>query len=135
MGSDDAQDAGRSRRRTRSPALPCCLLTLLFATISFATIATARRPATVDSIGPALILRNRAGIEVHILPTGASIQRLFMPGHDGTSEDVVLGFDGEGPYTDGTSPYFGAVVGSGYLPEHGPNVSLNTWLYPASTHD
>ena len=58
-----------------------------------------------------LVLRNKAGIEVHLLQTGASIQRLLLPDRDGKLADVVLGFDEEARYSDGTSPYFGAIVG------------------------
>ena len=39
----------------------------------------------------AVVLRNKAGMEVHILPTGASIQRLMVPDREGKLEDVVLG--------------------------------------------
>ncbi len=58
-----------------------------------------------------LVLRNRRGIEVHLLRTGASIQRLLLPDREGKFADVVLGFDEEGAYSDGRSPYFGAIAG------------------------
>eukprot|EP00887_Chlorella_sp_A99_P003017 scaffold9.g3017.t1 len=59
----------------------------------------------------AIVLKNRSGVEVHVLTLGAVIQRLLLPGEDGSKVDIVLGFDDEYPYRDGTSPYFGAVVG------------------------
>jgi hypothetical protein len=58
-----------------------------------------------------LVLRNRRGIEVHLLRTGASIQKLLLPDRNGKFADVVLGFDEEVAYSDGRSPYFGAIVG------------------------
>ena len=58
-----------------------------------------------------VVLKNKAGVEAHIIPTGAVIQRLLVPDAQGRVADVVLGFDEVEPYGDGTSPYFGAVVG------------------------
>jgi hypothetical protein len=68
---------------------------------------------------PAIVLKNENGMEVHILQTGAVIQRLILPadlGSSGSTQgkksvDIALGFDEEEPYQDGTSPYFGALVG------------------------
>jgi aldose 1-epimerase len=64
---------------------------------------------------PAIVLKNEQGMEVHILQTGAVIQRLILPADlgnpNGKQVDVALGFDEEEPYQDGTSPYFGALVG------------------------
>lgn len=57
-----------------------------------------------------IVLRNSLGVEVHVLRRGAILQRLLLPDKSGAT-DVVLGFDEEGPYKDGTSPYFGALVG------------------------
>ena len=56
---------------------------------------------------------SNGGLEMHVLPTGAVIQRLFVPDKSGRHADVVLGFDDAdaAAYTDGTSPYFGAIVG------------------------
>ncbi|CAL5219554.1 g1409 [Coccomyxa viridis] len=60
---------------------------------------------------PTHILQGPGGLEVHIRPLGAVIQRLIVPDRDGNLEDIVLGFDDMEPYADGRSPYFGAVVG------------------------
>ncbi|GAB4816199.1 hypothetical protein N2152v2_003245 [Parachlorella kessleri] len=57
------------------------------------------------------VLKNKAGVEVHILSVGAIIQKLIVPDRDGNLEDIALGFDEVAPYKDGTSPYMGAVVG------------------------
>ena len=43
-------------------------------------------------LGP-IVLQNAEGMQVHILPTGATIQRLIVPNQQGVAEDVVLGFD------------------------------------------
>lgn len=58
-----------------------------------------------------IVLKNSNGVEVHILAAGAVIQRLYVPDRLGKLEDIVLGFDNSEPYLDGTSPYFGAIVG------------------------
>lgn len=47
---------------------------------------------------------------MHILPLGATIQRLEVPDRHGRLDDVVLGFDGAESYLT-SSAYFGAVVG------------------------
>lgn len=45
-----------------------------------------------------VVLRNAAGVEVHVLRRGAIIQRLLVPDAAGQVADVVLGFDAEEPY-------------------------------------
>eukprot|EP00216_Chloropicon_sp_CCMP2111_P002025 CAMPEP_0198235658 /NCGR_PEP_ID=MMETSP1446-20131203/1539_1 /TAXON_ID=1461542 ORGANISM="Unidentified sp, Strain CCMP2111" /NCGR_SAMPLE_ID=MMETSP1446 /ASSEMBLY_ACC=CAM_ASM_001112 /LENGTH=366 /DNA_ID=CAMNT_0043916953 /DNA_START=31 /DNA_END=1131 /DNA_ORIENTATION=- len=60
---------------------------------------------------PTYVLKNAQGVEVHIRALGALIQKLILPDKHGCRSDVVLGFDSLGPYEDGTSPYFGVVVG------------------------
>ncbi|EFN50643.1 hypothetical protein CHLNCDRAFT_55668 [Chlorella variabilis] len=62
-------------------------------------------------MGGSITLRNPHGLEVVVLLRGAIIQSLRVPDTDGNVEDVVLGFDEEAPYKDGTSPYMGALVG------------------------
>ena len=39
------------------------------------------------------MLRNAAGVEVHVWPVGAAIQKLVVPDRAGRLADVVLGFD------------------------------------------
>jgi aldose 1-epimerase len=63
---------------------------------------------------PAIVLKNKNGMEVTILQTGAVIQNIILPAEldpEGKLVDVALGFDELEPYQDGTSPYFGALVG------------------------
>jgi len=50
-------------------------------------------------------------VEVHISPWGATITKLFTPDKRGKIDDIVCGFDSLEPYQDGTSPYFGCIVG------------------------
>eukprot|EP00966_Prymnesium_polylepis_P250777 5798662-Prymnesium_polylepis.1 len=61
------------------------------------------------SYDKAIVLRNAAGAEAHVLLTGAILQRVRVPDRNGNLDDVVLGYDSEAPYL--SSPYFGAVVG------------------------
>lgn len=42
---------------------------------------------------------------------GASILQLYVPGRNGRLDDVVLGCSSLQEYANGTSPYFGAIVG------------------------
>lgn len=44
------------------------------------------------------ILKNRHGVEAHILPYGAIVQKLTVPDRSGRPTDVVLGFDSLTPY-------------------------------------
>lgn len=39
------------------------------------------------------ILSNQNDMQVHILPIGATIQRVIVPNAEGIAEDVVLGYD------------------------------------------
>lgn len=58
------------------------------------------------------VLKNAKGVEVHITPVGAAIQRLLVPDKHRQVADVVLGFDRASTYaTCKPSPYFGAIVG------------------------
>ena len=58
------------------------------------------------------VLSTARGLEVHILPVGAAVQRLYVPDQQGKRADVVLGFDSGEDYLNATkNPYFGATVG------------------------
>ena len=57
----------------------------------------ARRRAQ-DDVGEAHVLRNGNGMELHVLRTGAAVQRLLVPDAAGSLADVVLGFDNETAY-------------------------------------
>lgn len=53
-----------------------------------------------------IVLKNSAGLEVHILRRGAIIQRLLTPSREpGYLADVVLGFDDEQPYKASAEGY------------------------------
>ncbi|KAL0030465.1 hypothetical protein WJX79_007594 [Trebouxia sp. C0005] len=73
-------------------------------------ISGALQTAQTQKLEP-FVLKNRNGIEAHILPYGAIVQKLIVPSRSGSPTDIVLGFDNLTPYQDGTSPYFGALVG------------------------
>src|SRR4051794_584900 len=55
-------------------------------------------------------LTNAHGMEVRAMSYGATIVSLRVPGRDGRSDDVVLGFDALDGYL-APEPYFGAIVG------------------------
>lgn len=40
-----------------------------------------------------VVLKNKHGMEVHLISTGAIVQRLLVPDKHGNILDVVLGFD------------------------------------------
>ncbi|GJP35568.1 hypothetical protein CLOM_g20072 [Closterium sp. NIES-68] len=75
--------------------------------------------AAVDISSPAfssdpavrLFKLQRGGLTAMITNLGATVTSLTVPDARGQLRDVVLGFDTARPYQDGTSPYFGCVVG------------------------
>ena len=85
---------------------------IIFATTLLALLAFQGAPSvpSVAKTNMPIILK-QGDVEVHILQIGAVIQKLIIPDRSGKLADVVLGFDEEEPYRDGTSPYFGAIVG------------------------
>jgi aldose 1-epimerase len=56
------------------------------------------------------ILKNRNGIEVHVINYGGIITHLLAPDKNGKVEDIVLGYDSLGGYLKET-PFFGALIG------------------------
>jgi len=80
-------------------------------------------------------LKSKGGVEVTILKRGAIIQSLKVPGRDGKVADVVLGFDDEEPYKNGTSPYMGAVVGRVANRISGARFTLDQQTYYLATND
>lgn len=56
------------------------------------------------------ILRNGHGLQATVITYGGVLQSLKVPGKDGKSEDIVLGFDDVQGYQSGTA-YFGATIG------------------------
>ena len=65
----------------------CCILAILLAW-----------PAIIASASTPIVLTSFRGLQVHILPIGATIQRLIVPNEDGVAEDVVLGYDDPNRY-------------------------------------
>lgn len=79
-------------------------------------------------------LCNRHGARVHLLPLGATIQRLEVPDRHGRLDDVVLGFDREEAYLT-SSAYFGAVVGRYANRIRGERFSLGEQEFRLSLND
>lgn len=103
MGSEDPLLP--PRRPSAVPYVLCALGLVLFGALGRSRM-NAPAPVSVP-----IVLRNSRGMEVHVLREGGIIQRLLVPSASGALADVVLGFDDLLPYLDGTSPYFGAIVG------------------------
>ncbi|WP_255951492.1 aldose epimerase family protein [Streptomyces odontomachi] len=56
------------------------------------------------------ILR-RAGVQVCVLTYGGIVQSVRVPGREGDTAEITLGFDTLDDYLEHPSPYFGALVG------------------------
>lgn len=56
------------------------------------------------------VLKNKNGVEVHVINYGGIITHLKAPDKNGKLEDIVLGYDSLGGYLRET-PYFGAIIG------------------------
>ncbi len=56
------------------------------------------------------VMKNKNGLEVHVINYGAIITHLKTPDASGKLEDIVLGYDQLQGYLN-SSPYFGAIVG------------------------
>ncbi|XP_066991294.1 galactose mutarotase [Anabrus simplex] len=56
-------------------------------------------------------MSNHNGMVVQIITYGATITSIQVPDRDGSSADVVLGYDNIEGYRSRNNPYFGAVVG------------------------
>lgn len=85
-------------------------------------------------------LKNKQGMEAHILNYGGIIQSLQVPDKNGKIGDVVLGYDSLGGYLT-NSPYFGAMIGRygnriarGHFALDGVTYTLATNNYPNSLH-
>ncbi|KAG0583410.1 hypothetical protein KC19_3G133900 [Ceratodon purpureus] len=68
---------------------------------------------TEECVGDGLFFYTleRGGVRAVFSNWGATLISLCVPDAQGEIGDIVLGFDTLGPYMDGTSPYFGAIVG------------------------
>ena len=80
---------GWSTRQAATAGVLCATCALLVLLLSI------RPPGTKMS---AIVLKNSAGVEVHVLRRGAIVQSLLVPNASGALADVVLGFDEEQPY-------------------------------------
>jgi hypothetical protein len=112
MGSEEAQAAPRrSSHACRRVWTTCTAVSLIAAVLYLVLNLWPSRTPHAPALNGSIVLRNRAGVEVHVLQTGASLHRLLLPDRDGRLADVALGMATERAYADGSSPYFGAVVG------------------------
>lgn len=80
-------------------------------------------------------------IRARISNVGATVISLLVPNKNGVLGDVVLGFDSLDPYLNGTSPYFGGIVGrvanrikDGKFTLHGVQYSLAINNPPNTLH-
>ena len=80
------------------------------------------------------IIIRQGPYEAHILPYGATLQSLWVPGRDGRLYDVVLGYESEEEYRlhDG---YLGAVVGRCANRIAGAAFSLDGTDYPLAANE
>ncbi len=56
------------------------------------------------------VLKNKNGVEVHIIEYGAIITKIITPDQQGIDKDIVNGFSSLDGYL-GEHPYFGAIIG------------------------
>ncbi|KAK3150105.1 hypothetical protein QOZ80_3AG0228250 [Eleusine coracana subsp. coracana] len=68
-------------------------------------------PASSRASSPEFFELDNKRIRVRLTNVGAAVTSLLVPDKNGIFADVVLGFDSLDPYLNGTSPYFGSIVG------------------------
>ncbi len=99
-------------------------------------------PLVVDAIGRTaegyeiarFSLRNTAGLRADVMTYGATLMRLETPDRNGSSQNVVLGFDHLEPYLIGT-PCFGAIVGRYANRIAGARFALDSVAYKLAAND
>ena len=80
------------------------------------------------------VLSNHKGVEAAVITYGAALVSLKVPGRDGASADVVLGYDDLAGY-EADKSFFGATIGRyGNRIAHG-QFSLNGTVYHLPTND
>jgi len=110
---------------------------LLLAAVLAPTIGAAQVPYGKTTAGvpvESYTLRNKQGMEAHIITYGGIITSLTAPDRNGRYADVVLGYDTLAEYEKGKS-YFGALIG-----RYGNRIakgrfSLNGTTYKLATND
>ena len=82
----------------RSAEASCALLV-----VALAVLVCYAHSGTVFDELPILVLNNTNGMQVHLTPVGATIQKLLVPGNTGNTTgsltDVALGYDNITLYT------------------------------------
>src|ERR1700733_8099559 len=79
-------------------------------------------------------LRNRNGMEAHIMTYGGIIVSLKTPDKSGKLDDVVLGYDNLADY-EKRNPYFGALIGRYGNRIANGRFSLNGNTYKVATNN
>ncbi|CAN6465981.1 unnamed protein product [Victoria cruziana] len=64
-----------------------------------------------SSPAPEIFELSNGTLQMKVSNLGATITSLLVPDSKGAMADVVLGFDSLEPYINGSSPYFGCIVG------------------------
>ncbi|CAI7920368.1 unnamed protein product [Closterium sp. NIES-54] len=77
----------------------------------------------------------RGGLTATITNLGATVTSLTVPDARGQLHDIALGFDTAQPYQDGTSPYFGCVVGRVANRIAGAQFNLNGQIHHLTAND
>ncbi|XP_051208999.1 uncharacterized protein [Lolium perenne] len=112
----------RILRITITPPFFLLLLAAVYLLASFTILsapAASLRPASnpnrlivpMPPPSPGLFDLDNGRILARISNVGATVTSLLVPDKKGVLADVVLGFDSLDPYLNGTSPYFGCIVG------------------------
>ncbi|MFI9340363.1 aldose epimerase family protein [Streptomyces sp. NPDC052773] len=77
----------------------------------------------------------RAGVRVRVLSYGGIVQSLEVPGRDGRTANVVLGFDGLDGYLEHRGGYLGALVGRYANRIAGARFTLDGFTYALAPND
>ena len=56
-------------------------------------------------------LANRHGLRVEVIPYGGIVRAVWVPGRDGQTANVALGFADLAGYVEGNEPFFGCIAG------------------------
>ena len=80
------------------------------------------------------VLKNKNGMEAHILDYGAALVRLFVPDREGKLDDIVLGYDSVSGYEVNESSQ-GVVVGRVANRIRGAQFTLNGRIYSLDKND
>lgn len=89
----------------------CALLTMLIVAWGSACAAAADLKTKEGKEVNVYTLQNKNGMVAKLSTLGATLTHLFVPGKDGQTVDVVLGFDDPAGYQSDRNQYFGCTTG------------------------